>query len=296
MRIEHVMTGDDGSAKIRIEGLAHDLKILHLTDSHMAEGDERDPRAAEHVVGFRKRFEERTPGGVPAREVFAQTLGKAAQQGVDGAVLTGDIIHFPAHAGLEMIQRGIDELGVPYLYTLGNHDWHFPFLEWSEATRQEYYPRFHTLTGGTPACQSLVLGGVRLIALDNSSYQVSSEQVDFLRGQLATGEPCLLFIHIPLWIESLTPAVMAQWLAPIMMGAETGWSAETREKWKVGEVSPSTRACRELLTAGASDNVAAIFCGHVHFDHVDEYRDGRYQYVTAPGYGGGYRIIELTPM
>ena len=209
------------------------------------------------------------------------------------ALLTGDMIHFPARAGLDAIRRGVDELGTPFLYALGNHDWHMPVAEWCEATRDVYYPRFHGLTNGDPACQSVEVGGVRLIALDNSNYQVSNRQVEFLRTEIASGQPCVLCFHIPLWVESLTPAVVDMWKAPIMMGVERGWTPEKMNEWKVAEATGSTRACRELLVSGDSQNVAAIFCGHVHFAHADEYRPGRYQYVTAPGFGGGHRIIDL---
>lgn len=293
MRIEHVAPADDGTATIRIEGLARSLAILHLTDSHMAEGDARDPQTEAYLTRTRELFEQRTPGGVSARQVFQETLAAAARRGVDGVVLTGDIVHFPSHAGLDIVRQGLGGVGAPFLYTLGNHDWHFPHLPWCEETRREHYPRFHDLTGGAPACQSLELGGVRLIALDNSTYQVGAQQVAFLRQELATGQPCLLFIHIPLWAETLAPAVIERWQAPIVMAAVHGWTAETRAQWKVAETSASTRACFELLTGSESDNLAGIFCGHVHFAHVHTYRDGRYQYVTAPGFAGGRRFIRL---
>ncbi|MEE2830902.1 MAG: metallophosphoesterase [Candidatus Latescibacterota bacterium] len=293
MRFEHVPTDDD-AASIQIDGLEEDLTILHLTDSHMAEGDERDPEAAESVARFQKRFQERTPGGVPAWDLFRQTLAAAAARGVDAAALTGDIIHFPAHAALDIVQAGVDELGVPTVYTPGNHDWHFPHLEWSEETRAEYYPRFRGLTDDSPACGSTEVRGVRLITLDNSTYQVSDGQVEFLRAELDSGQPCLLFVHIPIWIKSLAPTVMEKWKAPIMMASPTGWTQEAREKWRVLEALPSTRACHDLLKSKAATNLAAIFCGHVHFAHTDVVQPGCQQYVTAPGFEGGYRFIELT--
>ena len=294
MQIEHIAADNDDVATIRIEGLERDLKILQLTDSHMAVGDERDPDAAEHVARLRESFQQRTPGGVSAREVFDQALKRGAQEQIDAAVLTGDITHLPTFAAIEIIQQGLKELSVPSLYTLGNHDWHLSHLESSEATRRDYYPRFHGLTGGSPSHQVLELGGVRLITLDNSTYQVNAEQLAFLRQQLAVGQPCLLFVHIPLWVESLMPAVVEMWNAPIVMAPASGWTDESRVRWeKVLDPSPSTRECMELLSTGQSQNVAGIFCGHVHFSHVDEYREGRCQYVTAPGFSGGYRLIQL---
>ena len=105
MRIEHVAPAHDGTATIRIEGLARSLVILHLTDSHMAEADARDPQTAPYLARMRELFEQRTPGGVPPRQVFQETLAAAARRGVDGAVLTGDIVHFPSHAGLDTVRQ-----------------------------------------------------------------------------------------------------------------------------------------------------------------------------------------------
>lgn len=291
---EHVPAADD-TARIRVPGLAGDLTLLHLTDSHMSVGDDRDPAAAEHVEAVGQRFRERTPGGVDPCQLFDEAIAAAVDRGVDGAALTGDIIHFPAHAGIDYIQSGIDRLGVPTVYTQGNHDWHFPHLEWNEQTRADHYPRFTGLsTAGDPACGSREVGGVRLIVLDNSTYQVSAAQVDFLRAELERGQPCLLFVHIPLYVESLVPPVMEKWKAPIVMASPTGWTDETRKTWKTLDATPSTQACLDLVTSEAAQNLAGVFCGHVHFSHDDELRPGCRQYVTAPGFEGDYRWIELT--
>lgn len=292
--IHHEVTGSSDVARIHIHGLERDMKLLQLTDSHLTEADERDPEAAVHVKqrgpgGFFKS----TPNGESTLEVFDRTLAKARASGIDGAVLTGDIIDFPTWAGIDHVARGMKALAVPTLYTPGNHDWHFPHLAWSPAVRQQYYPRLYGLTNNSPAFQSMELGGVRLIALDNSTYQISPEQLSFLHQELATGQPCLLFLHIPVWTDSLMPKVMKHWGAPIMMATPDGWTVEMRKQWNVPGNEPSTLECFDLLTRGESTNLAGIFCGHVHFAHADSYRDERYQYVTAPGFGGGYRIIEL---
>ena len=82
MRFEHE-PADDDLASIRIEGLEQDLTILHVTDSHMAEGDDRDPDAADAVTRLQKMFQERTPGGVPAWDLFRRALAMGAGRAVD---------------------------------------------------------------------------------------------------------------------------------------------------------------------------------------------------------------------
>lgn len=291
MRIRHLDPENPEENAILVEGLEREVVLFHLTDTHLAEADGRDPQAREAAAKYQELFQQYTPGGVPARQVFAGLLERAGKLRPDGAALTGDIVHFPSAAGLEVLAQGLE--GLNYLYTLGNHDWFFPYLEWTEATRQAHYPRFHGLTRGNPACQVKDLGGLRLVALDNSTYQVSAAQVDFLGEQLHSGQPCLLLVHIPLYLPSLAPAVMARWQAPITMGAEEGWTAQTRAKWLVQGVEESTRAGIELAQSAA--NLVGILCGHVHFSHADPLREGCYQYVTRPGFEGGFRVIRLKP-
>ena len=100
-------------------------------------------------------------------------------------------------------------------------------------------------------------------------------------------------MHIPIALPTLIPDVVEVWREPIVMGAD-GWSEEGRAKWKVEENEASTRACLDLV--GRAENLVGIFCGHVHFDHVDRVHDGCYQYVTQPCFEGAHRTIRLAPL
>ena len=294
MKTEHLGGPEDGTVTIRIEGLENDVKLLHLTDSHMVEGDDRDPEAHAHVERYREVFGEKS-GGRLTSEIFRETVREVSTLGLQGAMLTGDMIHFPSQAALEELQSGVEQLGLPFLYTLGNHDWFFPHLEWTGETRRQYYPRFDSLCGGDPSFQVVEVGGVRLIGMDNSNYQVSSDQVFQLKQELATGKPSLLLIHVPLCLEDIFDAIMERWKAPIVMGAEKGWTPETREKWMMPRNEESTLECLDFLTNGQCDNLVGVFCGHVHFPSVTRVREGCLQYVGAPGFDGKYRIVELKP-
>ncbi len=294
MHNKHLQPENDNETIIAIDGLAEELTLLHITDSHMATADDRDPDALEDAAHFKKLFETRTPNNVPTRQLFQKALAHSNTIGADATLLTGDIIHFPSHAALEWIEQDVQSLQSPYLYTLGNHDWYFPHLEWNDDTRLAHYPRFNHLTNNTPAAQALDLADIRLIAIDNSNYNLTLEQLAFLRQQLATDRPCLLFIHIPIAIPSLIPAVVEVWKEPIVMAAD-GWSEEGKKKWRVDEHYESTLACHKLLTEEAQ-SLVAIFCGHVHFSHAGEVYPGCMQYVTKPCFEGGYREIRLKPM
>ena len=288
MRISHLHPEHPTETVIQIEGLHRAVTLMHITDSHLNLADERDSEALELM-------KLREPKRPESHDRFIKALARTNELSVDATIFTGDITNFPSWAAIDAIADGVATLSSPYLYTLGNHDWHFPYLQWNDTTRDEYYPRFAGLIDGDPQCQVEEIGGVRLIALDNSNYQISVAQVRFLKEQLITGAPCLLFIHIPIFIRSLLLPVLERWKTPLMMAASEGWTEETRTAKSELLPNETTLAFHRFLTEGASDNIAAIFCGHVHFSHADAYRAGRFQYVTNAGFDGASRLIRLEP-
>lgn len=288
MKISHLQPEHPTETVIQIEGLRRSVSLMHVTDSHVELADDRDPEALELI----KSKEAKRP---QAHKHFTHALSRSNESGVDATIFTGDITNFPSWAAIDAIASGVATLSAPYLYTLGNHDWHFPFLQWNDSTRDEYYPRFAGLIDGDPQCQVTEIGGVKLIALDNSNYQISVAQMDFVKEQLETGMPSLLFIHIPIFIRSLLNPVLERWKTPLMMAATEGWTEETSAAKPEFLPNEITLEFHRYLTKGVSDNIAAIFCGHVHFPHADAYRAGRFQYVTNAGFDGVSRLIRLEP-
>ena len=288
MKIIHLDPEHPTETVIQIEGLRRTVSLMHITDSHLHLADERDPEALELIKSKKAKRPD-------VHEHFIEALARSNESEVDATIFTGDITNFPSWAAIDTIANGVATLSAPYLYTLGNHDWHFPFLDWNDATRDEYYPRFEGLIDGDPRCQAKEISGVKLIALDNSNYQISMAQMDFVKEELKTGMPCLLFIHIPIFIRSLLDPVLERWKSPIMMGATEGWTDETRAKSPEFLPNETTLKFHKYLTEGACDNIAAICCGHVHFSHADAFRAGRFQYVTNAGFDGVSRLIRLEP-
>lgn len=292
MQFEHVDPDNPIETVIRVAGLRGEVVLAHITDTHISEADGREPAAVTETARLEPMYAKHVPDGLSTGQMFERLMARAREIRADCTVLTGDIVNYPSLAGIERVVRAV--AGREYLFTLGNHDWHFLYHPWNDATRQAHYPRFHGLTGGNPAFGVRVMRGVRLVALDNSMYQVSPAQLEFLRAQLAFGDPCFLFIHIPIYIPSLVPKVMQVWQAPIMMGAEGEWTGETRAKWMVGDVEESTRDCLALLRG--AENLGGIFCGHVHFAHADRVGAGCVQYVTRAGMEGGFRKVRILGM
>lgn len=286
--------GNPNETLIRVAGIEHELTILHITDSHLSEADEREEEA---VIQVSKRLKQRNldRGGICRKESLQESIQRSNEWKVDCTIFTGDILSFPSALNLELMEQQFNNLRSPYLYTLGNHDWYFPHLVSTDELRASVYPLFNKFTAGNPAQQSLDIGGIRLVTIDNSNYQVSETQLEFMKEQLADKVPTLLFFHIPLYVSTLAPAVLEVWKHPIMVHAP-GWSLEGYRRFQAREADRSTKEFHHLLTSEAARHVAGLFCGHVHFSHRDEFNSGCYQYVTNPGYQRGYRKITIQPL
>ena len=52
MHNKHLQPENDNETIIAIDGLAEELTLLHITDSHMATADDRDPDTLEDAAHF----------------------------------------------------------------------------------------------------------------------------------------------------------------------------------------------------------------------------------------------------
>ena len=294
MKATHSFTDD--SAVIRLEGLARPVRMLHLTDTHLRFYDERDGERFQGCVEYTKRIEEyhRERGTEPDPEKpFRQSMALAATQDLDLLALTGDIIHFPSPASVEFVIEQITQLGVPAIYTSGNHDVHYTDEPVNAEIRLTRLAALQPLHNGDPDCNARDIGGIRFVSVVNSVPQLSRKQVDFVKAQLQQGQPTVLLFHWPLSLPTLRDAVIEMLGSPPMMG-DPDWSTQSRVAWQVSEDTPETLEFVEAVTT--APNVVAVFCGHVHFAHADAINTRAVQYVGAPGFEGGRRLVEFQPL
>lgn len=140
----------------------------------------------------------------------------ASETEPDLIVLTGDLLDYiplelndPEIEGrIHWVRDGLDALSAPWMTTIGNHEFYDFFepvtmTEDGEARREAFYAVM-----GTDNYFATTVNGVRIIALDSMEDdswgenaglmgRFSSEQLDWLRSQLADGVPSLLFFHHP---------------------------------------------------------------------------------------------------
>ncbi|MGH7145922.1 MAG: metallophosphoesterase family protein [Planctomycetota bacterium] len=301
LRATHAWT--DTTATIRVAGLAAPVRVLHVTDSHVALTDAADTEHLAKAAPFREKFgrhrQDAQGRPVYTETSFTEACDIAGREQVDLLALTGDIAHFPSRANVDFIAGKVQAAGVPALYTSGNHDWHFPGDEGRDELRERFWPRLQACYDLAPppanraACAARDIGGLTFLAVDDSTYQITPAQLQFAREQLARGRPTVLLVHIPISIATLREKTIATWQAPILIG-DPDWGLESRTAWDTPADRAETLAFVRLCASAA--NLVAVLCGHIHFPHADALGPQAMQYVTTPGFAGGLRRIEFLPL
>ena len=287
MRITHSWTDDD--ATIRVEGLAEPFRLLHVTDSHIGLIDDRDKEHYDGCLDWSKR-------SAGAEDVFASMIDGVANLGVDLVAHTGDLVNYPARAAIENAAASLAKVPVPLLYTSGNHDWRFRGVADHPGLREECWELlkpFYTPQSPEPSHGLYDFGGVQFLLVDDSTYQVTEEQLAFVNDTLVTGRPTVLLTHIPLSIATLRDRTIQRWKASILVG-DPDLPDEVRTGWDVGYNTATTLEFVRVLVR--AENLLAVLCGHLHFSHADAVGARSVQYVTANGFEGGQRVVEFQPL
>ena len=278
--------GPNGQLRITVPGLAQDVRVFVVGDTHFGRHDARDDAYADNYA--------RMARGMDPAKGFAATFEKAKREKPDIMLLAGDIISFPTLANVEYVKSQLDACGVDWYYVAGNHDWHFEGVPGSdEAQRAEWAPkRLAPLYRGLdPFMSSRVVKGVRFVAIDNSIYHVSESQLAFWKAEAAKGDPMVLFMHIPLWLDGWGRAGLFTCGNP-GWGAATDpyWEIERREKWAERQ-SPSTFAFRDAVLS--TPNLVAVMTGHIHTLLAGCER-GKYMFTTPTNRKGDFLDVRLT--
>lgn len=266
---------------IQAAGLSEPFRILHITDLHLCECDERNASELDAVAKRKITFPH-------ALDRFEEVIEWSRRVPYDLLVMTGDQVDSPTEANLDCLAQQLRKLQKPWVMTFGNHDWEDPreFM-WqrfsSSALRGHWWHHFSNRFQQPFEVMSKRINGVRLIFIDNSNYQITAAQLEATQQALEKGEDCLFFMHIPMSIGSLRPKTIEVWTESILMA----------DQHLVGEFAPNLTTLKFCQIMETHPRARAIFSGHIHFDHEDAFGDRGCQFVTAPCFKGGRRLVEV---
>lgn len=285
-RRKEFLLAPSGKVRIRVPSLGESVRFLVVGDSHFGLHDARDDAYRDNYARMAKAN--------ASKAKFEEMLKRAHDEHVDLVCLVGDIVSFPTLANVEYVERALKASGVKWIYTAGNHDWHFEGVPGSdEAQRAEWSVKrlLPLYQGRNPLYSSVVVKGVRFVTIDNSIYHVSEEQLAFWKAEAAKGDPTVLLMHIPLWVEGLGVFTCG---CPTW-GAETDpyWKIERRQKWAPSQ-SATTFAFREAVLS--TKNLVGVFTGHEHRASVAQTPEDQLLFIVPTNRSGDHFDVTLKPI
>ena len=266
---EHIY--DDYSAEIKCDALKEELKLIHISDSHLSilkNGVSELPEFTGRMDSAYKTPKHYLSGKEGTKqEHFESILDDAKKKAADLIILTGDIINNPTITNVNYVKDKLDKSGIEYFYVSGNHDWHFEGMEGKmqylhgEWVKKRLKPLFKN---ENPFYYSKIIKGVNFVFIDNSTYQVNDEQVKFFREQSEKKYPIVLCMHIPIYQPSDLKRKIVETMGNPRWGAENDayYKDERRERWpESGNESTTYQFLIEILSCR---NLLAILAGHDH--------------------------------
>jgi len=276
-----------------IPGLEKEYQFLHLADAHVIAMDEWERKElVEYQIPRTPLFTE--DGIVPGErmEAFKAYIEEHKDE-LDGVLLTGDIIDCPFENSIRYLDELLNNLPVPYMYVLGNHDWlHFDeHGDKVKAQRHVVFDKFCSRDSeGDPTgvfkeksfiCKKKI-GELTLIGIDNTVNNRYEPEMEEALSQMLAGEKHVLILqHEPFYADTLTADCKLWWHGNDSTMAGPG-DCHREENARI----------LKLLTQKDSP-VRALITGHLHFHHKDLLENGIVQYIAADASNGGAILYKI---
>ena len=259
------------------------VKVLHVTDSHVALVDERDNERKHELA---KRL------GDPDKEKFLFEQLEYADKNCDLLVHTGDLIDFTSQANFDFARKILSKENV--FFAAGNH-------EFSQYVGEAYEDRAYKMNSfremqpglGAPLFfNSRILGSLNFVAIDNSYHQFEPWQMTRLKKEIEKGLPVVLCLHAPLFEQSLYDYHISRsgiGSSSYLVGCDEDYLPF--DEWRAIEIRPRGVTVEMVEFIKNQPLIRAVLAGHVHFSFESELAPGITQFVTGGGYNGIAREI-----
>lgn len=291
------ITVQNGNVYYYMPDIKKPFGMLFLADTHFTVEDERGRDFYDYTARMGgAAVKPENYGTTNGRDkALGASLAKAQKCGAELVVLGGDIINFPSLASVEHLRQMLDTADVNWVYTAGNHDWHYegePGIDFDQRrkwTASAMAPLYQP--GDNPMYLSRQINGINVVAIDNSLFEITPEQLEFFKKELARGLPVILCLHIPLYTPGHNidyGCGSPEW----DKSTDCYYEIERRLPWPENGCSDLTYEFHHL--AINSPEVIGIYAGHTHEEAVD-YINDRIQFVVDANYNYKDVVIHFIP-
>lgn len=265
-------------------GLEKPLKLLHITDTHLAFDDPGKDS------GRQRHFEGKHKGCIA--DYYFQAVDYARKNGLL-IVNTGDMLDFLSDANFAFTDKHLKDADC--IYAAGNHDFCHCVGEAKEDAEYKRNnmkitaPHFNT----NLLFDSRVTAGVNFVTLDNSYYLISDGQIDMLRAEAARGYPIVLCVHVPFFTQALAKSVYGEGNDCAYLVAAPEEHLKNYSEHRRSQQKPDEATLRAVAYIKSEPLIKAVIAGHLHLNFDGTLDNGIPQLVTHGTYAGYVREITI---
>lgn len=282
--------------------------IWFFSDSHIIIPDEE---ASEQVQAYTA---ERQPVfvnemGVDSSQIFTEFIELANEQQPDMVLFGGDILDFPSEANIAFLKEELSKLTIPYIYTMGNHDWTFPWEYMTPEGTAQYRPLYDGImygnlnqeedkietvdaglnvesVSGNSYATMVELDDLVILAVDDSSNQTAAEAVEYIELAYETDKPIVLMQHVPFSSEKLIAEAKNYWANPVTLGMQVH-----------GGLAPNDVSA-DLYGEVLDDesDIRLVLAGHVHFPYEEQISGQTVEIIADAAYKGEFVQVNITSL
>ena len=292
------VTVNEERVSIFSNAIKNPVKIVHIADTHLFMDDKRGSQYKEFSYRMAGAYNQtshfKTRKKTSPKESFEKTLTYAKEEEADLIALVGDIFSFPSELAIEWVISKLKETDIPYVYVSGNHDWHYEGMEGSMDSLRKIWINKRLLPlyqNNNPLMAAYDIKGIRFLAIDNSTYEINEDQLDFFSNQVETGFPLVLLLHIPMYAPGKS---ISYGCGNPNWGAKTdrNYNLERRPRWpNEGHTKTTFDFHKKVFEA---PNLLGIFTGHIHKNTIEIVK-GKLQIVSDDNASGGFLDISFLP-
>lgn len=291
---------EENKITIYTTGVTDTINILFFSDTHLFMKDDREKpfeqyskrmSEAYNVTKHYKTGEVTSPA-----HTFEETVAIARQMDVDILAMLGDIFSYPSEYAIEWVDSILRESGINYVYTSGNHDWHYEGMPGSSKDLRQTWITNRLLPiyqGHNPLFYAVDVKGIRILMIDNSTNEISAEQLAFFKEQARTGLPLILMTHIPFYMPGRGVGYGCghpDW----NKANDQNYQIERREPWPENGHTPITMQFREEMLS--TPHLLAVFSGHIHQQTLDISNRNLLLFVGKDNASGNYYHLRIMPV
>ena len=294
--VQHIIYSK-GYVDFQMKQLETPVKVMFLSDTHFTVEDERGKPYYDYAKRMGGSAVEPENYGISngREEALKRSLDRAKQDSVGLVILGGDMINFPSAASVDSLLKIMNGSGLDWAYISGNHDWHYEG-EPGQATEQREKWEHSVLKplyqGANPLCYARTVQGINFLFIDDSTNEITEEQLAFLQEEIKKGMPIVLSMHIPVYLPGQNidyGCGNPDW----NKAHDIYYEIERRAPWPAEGHTSTTYRFRDIVVN--EPLIIGIFAGHTHEEKVDFFAD-KIQYVAGANYNGNDVILRFQPL